>query len=175
MYVYHYCAKAEINLWPGEVAEIFRDGILLREAPICTTEDNRQVREDILAANPEISSRESIVIHSLSLLHHDPERKEQHPEPDRRKQALRHLAACRYYLPERLHSPDTESPWVSVEYSLAYDDYEQALDAAEELGTKKEAHGDYWEELALAAESLGMSERAEQLRAGGSAAIDPPS
>jgi hypothetical protein len=70
--------------------------------------------------------------------------------------SLRHLAACRYYLPKVLATPG------AVEAELAWIDYlhknelELALCEAEIVGVEQDAPVEYWEELRLAAVSMGL-------------------
>jgi|JI7StandDraft_1071085.scaffolds.fasta_scaffold238132_2 hypothetical protein len=69
---------------------------------------------------------------------------------------LRHLAACRYYLPKVLATPS------AVEAELAWSDYlhnnelELALYEAEVVGMEQDAPAEYWQELRLAAVSMGL-------------------
>jgi hypothetical protein len=69
---------------------------------------------------------------------------------------LRHLAACRYYLPKILATSK------ALKAELAWSDYlhnnelELALFEAEVVGMEQDAPSEYWRELQLAAGSMGL-------------------
>ena len=78
---------------------------------------------------------------------------------------LRHLAACRYYLPEVLTAPsaiDAERAW--NEY-LHNNELGLALSEAEIMGQEQHAPAEYWEELRAAAANMGLEEEAEMFAA----------
>jgi hypothetical protein len=89
------------------------------------------------------------------------------PWPESLKNTLRHLAAARYFLPVELDQgeyPDTERSY--HEY-LHHTEFELALDQLEFLGTQHTEDAFqplFWEELALAAENMGMEERVADYR-----------
>jgi hypothetical protein len=70
---------------------------------------------------------------------------------------LRHLAACRYYLPEVLTSPQglqAERAWSKY---LHQNELGLALDEAEIMGRAHNAPAEYWRELRFAAENMGLT------------------
>jgi hypothetical protein len=71
---------------------------------------------------------------------------------------LRHLAACRYYLPELL--PIGEARAIEREFAhyLHHNEFGLALDEADALGELCSAPGAFWKELQLAARSMNMLE-----------------
>jgi hypothetical protein len=90
------------------------------------------------------------------------------------KQALRFLAAARYYLPQRLDIPpglshDLPPDW-ELEYAdyLRYRDFAPAVTLLERIGN---AHGGYpdelqfWKELYFAAHLLGLDAEAARYEA----------
>ena len=72
---------------------------------------------------------------------------------------LRHLAASRYHLPERLEG-EALAAATHLDHFLHNNEFGLALDEAEALGDLTEPNAAYWEELRLAAENMGMDEAA---------------
>jgi hypothetical protein len=73
---------------------------------------------------------------------------------------LRHLAACRYYLPEELTTPnaiEAERRW--SEY-LHHNEWGLALSEAEAMGEEQGAPAEYWDELRAAAVNMGLEAEA---------------
>jgi hypothetical protein len=73
---------------------------------------------------------------------------------------LRHLATCRYYLPEVLTTPgaiEAERTWNAY---LHKNELGLALSEAEVMGQEQQAPAEYWEELRAAAASMGLEEEA---------------
>jgi hypothetical protein len=78
---------------------------------------------------------------------------------------LRHLAACRYYLPEVLTAPraiEAERMW--NEY-LHNNELGLALSEAEVMGQEQHAPAAYWAELRAAAANMGLEEDAASFAA----------
>lgn len=73
---------------------------------------------------------------------------------------LRHLSACRLYLPEDLASSEAEVAANELVRFLHRNEFKLALDEAEALGEVSNAPASFWWELHLAAVSMGLSERA---------------
>jgi hypothetical protein len=79
-----------------------------------------------------------------------------HEWPESWKRSLRHLAAARFHLPERIEDE------FYLEF-MHHREFELALDELAELGIKYTGHAEstlFWHELALAAESMDLSQRA---------------
>lgn len=72
---------------------------------------------------------------------------------------LRHLAASRYHLPERLEGEALDAA-SQLEHFLHHNEFGLALDEAEALGELAESNAAYWEELRLAADNMGRYEAA---------------
>lgn len=82
------------------------------------------------------------------------------------KQALRFLAAARYFLPSHLQSP---AQW-EEEYRdcLQYKDFEQALAWLERIGAEHAGHVDephFWKEMYFAAQEMKLTEHAARYEA----------
>lgn len=82
------------------------------------------------------------------------------------KQALRFLAAARYYLPQQLESP---SDW-EFEYTecLRYRDFAPAVSLLERIGNAHSGYPDelqFWKELYFAAHLLGLDAEAARYEA----------
>ena len=78
---------------------------------------------------------------------------------------LRHLAVCRYYLPETLTSPraiEAERTWNA---HLHNNELGLALSEAEVMGQEQHAPVEYWEELRAAAANMGLEEEAASFAA----------
>lgn len=73
--------------------------------------------------------------------------------------ALRHIAASRYYLPPRLEGKARDAA-MQMEHFLHHNEFGLALDEAEALGDLAESNQAYWEELRLAARSMGLEDAA---------------
>ena len=75
---------------------------------------------------------------------------------------LRHLAACRYYLSETLGS--VEALKVEREFVgyLHHNELSLALECAEELGRLSDAPRQFWIELRMAADNMGLKAEAER-------------
>lgn len=71
---------------------------------------------------------------------------------------LRHLSACRFYLPETLPSEEAAACGRQLDHFLHHREYGLALEEAEALGTLCSAPPEYWRELRLAADNLGLAE-----------------
>jgi hypothetical protein len=71
---------------------------------------------------------------------------------------LRHLAACRFYLPERLASEESLAAELELAHYLHHNELGLALEAAESLGDTLEPPPQFWRELELAATSMEMQE-----------------
>ena len=72
---------------------------------------------------------------------------------------LRHLAASRYHLPERLEG-EALGAASHFDHLFHHNEFGLALEEAEALGKLAESNACYWEELRLAAENIGMDEAA---------------
>jgi hypothetical protein len=75
---------------------------------------------------------------------------------------LRHLAACRFYLPEVLPSEAARDAEKGLASYLHHNELGLALDEANALGEHCAAPAAYWRELQLAAASMGMTEEAKR-------------
>ena len=86
--------------------------------------------------------------------------------PQEAKQALRLLAAARFYLPQRLDSPpDWEFEYVE---SLRYGQFGPALALLERIGNAHAGYADelpFWKELYFAAYLLGLEAEAARYEA----------
>ena len=86
---------------------------------------------------------------------------------DRHNRTLRHLAAARFFLPEILvvgDFPDIERHYLEF---LHHSELGLALEMLEEIGRLNTGFAEetlFWQELALAAESMDLNEQAETLR-----------
>lgn len=78
-------------------------------------------------------------------------------------QTIRHLAAARYYLPERIVPASAGSSWARVEQHLHRNELRLALDGAMSLGTEVHAQKEYWREVLLAARNMELDEHACKL------------
>jgi hypothetical protein len=82
---------------------------------------------------------------------------------------VRHLAASRYYLSEVLGSSSATSLEREFVGFLRHNELDLALGCAEELGMLSDAPREFWIELRMAAESMGLkaeASRYEQLSGG---------
>jgi hypothetical protein len=75
-----------------------------------------------------------------------------------------HLKKARRLLPLEARESQEESLALFDEY-LGHNELELALDELVGLGEKKHCPAGYWQELIAAAENMGLSARAEELRA----------
>ena len=73
---------------------------------------------------------------------------------------VRHLAACRFYLPERLAAEASLVAELELAHYLHHNELGLALEAAEALGNTLKPPTQFWRELQLAASSMGMAEAA---------------
>lgn len=71
---------------------------------------------------------------------------------------LRHLAACRFYLPELLPMGDARSIERELAHYLHHNEFGLALGEADALGELCSAPGAFWKELQLAARNMNMVE-----------------
>jgi hypothetical protein len=82
------------------------------------------------------------------------------------KQALRHLAAARYYLPIVLEpAPGASSTDESYIEYLHHTEYELALDELAAVGIHNSGYAEeglFWRELELAALEIGLPDRAAE-------------
>jgi hypothetical protein len=78
-------------------------------------------------------------------------------------QISRHLAASRYYLPERLPSDSAKAAWARVEHQIHCNELKGALDTAMALGNEIGAEKEYWRELLLAVRNMELDEHAGKL------------
>ena len=72
--------------------------------------------------------------------------------------SLRHLAASRFYLPEKLFFEEAIEFEGQLIELLHHNELGLALDAAEMLGTICNAPKEFWEELKMAAENMGLKD-----------------
>ena len=77
---------------------------------------------------------------------------------------LRHLAASRYYLPTQLDGAALDASSQMEEF-LHQNEFGLALGEAEALGELCQAPDVFWEELRLAAENMGSSDKVARLAA----------
>lgn len=86
--------------------------------------------------------------------------------PQDARQALRFLAAARYYLPAQLHCP---ADWEEqCRDCLHHAELEPALEWLERIGLAHAGHIDelrFWKELYFAAQHMGLHERASRYEA----------
>ena len=75
---------------------------------------------------------------------------------------LRHLAAARYYLPVTLPQGEASDAEREVDHFLHHNEFGLALESAEALGTAVSAPKEFWLELKLAAENMGLVADAER-------------
>ena len=73
---------------------------------------------------------------------------------------LRHLAAARYYLAVELPEGDPRLAAAEVEHYLHHNEFGLALESAEALGVSVSAPEQFWRELKLAAENMGLADEA---------------
>ncbi len=78
---------------------------------------------------------------------------------------LRHLAACRFYLPEVLPSEEARAAEREWAHYLHHNELALALEEAEALGELCSAPAAFWRELRLAAENMGSNDAAERYAA----------
>ena len=78
---------------------------------------------------------------------------------------LRYLAAARYYLPALLPHGDATEAAREVDHFLHHNEYGLALESAEALGLAVSAPPEFWRELKLAAENMGLIEAANRYAA----------
>ncbi len=78
-------------------------------------------------------------------------------------QISRHLAASRYYLPERLPSDSAKAVWAKVEHQIHCNEFRAALENAMALGNEIGAEKEYWRELLLAVRNMELEEHAGKL------------
>lgn len=71
---------------------------------------------------------------------------------------LRHLAVCRYYLPEQLLDEEALAAERELAHYLHHNELGMALREAEALGDICEAPPQFWRELQLAAQNMGHTE-----------------
>ena len=71
---------------------------------------------------------------------------------------LRHLAACRFWLPEFLPIGAAEEAEKQMVHFLHHYEFALALDEAEALGNCCDAPGQFWRELELAATEMNMEQ-----------------
>ena len=87
--------------------------------------------------------------------------------PESWKQSLRYLAAARFYLPEELKGADKYGADEHYLRLLHHREYGLALDELAEIGAENQGFAEeslFWSELALAAENMGLLERAAEFR-----------
>ena len=72
----------------------------------------------------------------------------------------RHLAAARYYLAIELPEGDPRAAAAEIEHYLHHNEFGLALESAEALGVSVSAPEQFWQELKLAAESMGLVDEA---------------
>lgn len=77
---------------------------------------------------------------------------------------LRHLAASRFYVPEHLPSKDAEECWAQAQEFLHHNELGLALDELQALGELCSAPKEFWVELFLAAENMGLAEQVSLLQ-----------
>jgi len=75
---------------------------------------------------------------------------------------LRHLAACRYYLPETLGTAEAVKAEHDCDHYLHHNELGLALEAAEDLGLSSDAPSEFWRELKMAAANMGLDELADR-------------
>jgi hypothetical protein len=75
---------------------------------------------------------------------------------------LRHLSACRYYLPESLGSADAIAAERELIGYLHHNEFGLALESAAALGRLISAPREFWMELRLAADNMGLAGDAER-------------
>jgi hypothetical protein len=79
--------------------------------------------------------------------------------------SLRYLVASRFYLPANLSDADADAAWVPVLEYLQRNELGLALDEAMDLGKESSAPPEYWHELLLAADNMGLAEQSAEIRA----------
>ena len=75
---------------------------------------------------------------------------------------LRHLAACRFYLPEHLVGDDVRDAERELTLYLHHNELGLALREAEAMGEACNAPPQFWRELQLAADNMGNTEAASR-------------
>jgi hypothetical protein len=78
---------------------------------------------------------------------------------------LRHLAACRFYLPECFATEEAKAAELELALYLHHNELGLALELAESLGDALDPPQQFWRELQLAAKSMGMHEVATRFSA----------
>jgi DNA-binding MarR family transcriptional regulator len=78
-------------------------------------------------------------------------------------QVLRHLAAARYSLPEKILPAEAAAAWSKVEHYLHKNKLHLALDIAMSVGKELSAGKDYWREILLATRLMELDEQAGKL------------
>lgn len=78
---------------------------------------------------------------------------------------LRHLAACRFYLPERLSAEASLAAELELAHYLHHNELGLALAAAESLGNTLDPPPQFWRELELAATNMAMLDAAARYAA----------
>ena|SRR5690242_1425276 len=80
------------------------------------------------------------------------------------KTSLRHLAAARFYLPVApVESPELGTV-SQLEQFLHHTEFALAMEELEGLGEANDVGPEFWKELALAAENMGLTEPAVRYR-----------
>ncbi|WJN57362.1 hypothetical protein OH686_01355 [Pseudomonas sp. SO81] len=77
---------------------------------------------------------------------------------------LRHLAASRFFLLEHLPSQEAEDCWAQAQGFLHHNELGLGLEELQELGELCSAPKEFWLELLLAAENMGLEAHSESLR-----------
>ena len=78
---------------------------------------------------------------------------------------IRHLAACRFYVPEHLAAEASVAAELELAHYLHQNELGLALEAAEALGDTLKPPTQFWRELELAATSMAMPEAAARYAA----------
>jgi len=73
------------------------------------------------------------------------------------------LAASRFYLDEHLKHPEAVKAEQEMNHYLYHNELGLALECAADLGALAAAPSEYWRELQLAAEEMGLAEDAVRL------------
>ncbi len=76
------------------------------------------------------------------------------------KGTVRLLAASRFCLSEYLEHPEAQRAEQEMNHYLHHREYGLALQCAEVLGQVEDAPSEYWLELKLAAQNMGLAEEA---------------
>ena len=80
-------------------------------------------------------------------------------------ETIRHLAACRFYVPEQLAAEASLAAELELARYLHHNELGLALEAAEALGDSLKASAGFWRELELAATSMALPEAAARYAA----------